>query len=398
MKETECFLVYDHYELNGRDYMVLACFRESDRKLLYIRYYDASAETIAGNVYVARIEKRIQNVGVFLTIPDGHVFVRDKDCRNPFYVKKQSFKKNFSVGDLILVQIEKDAIKSKEPEGKLSIQIRNPYFVLVKPGRDVSFSKKLPADKKQEFSEIQSGDKSLLLRTASAELGAHDLQKKVEEAALELDGIFKDGANHTGPAIVWKDDDLLNRLLLAFPIARNHLRITKIMTSDEAVCDRLGEYGELYTDDVLSLPDLYRIRTVTDNLLKKTVWLKSGGNIVIEQTEALTVIDVNSAKARKSQPFTVNKEAAAAIMEEISLRNLSGIIVIDFMKMHNSDEQTAICSLMRTYAEKDYARVSVEDFTKLGLLEMTREKLYPSVNQTLTGHLNYDSISSVDAQ
>lgn len=398
MNDTGCFLVYDHYELNNKRFMVLACFRQDDRKLLYIRYFATEEKSVAGNVYVARIEKRVQNVGVFLTIPDGHVFVRDKDCRDPFYVKKQSFKKNFSVGDLILVQIEKDAIKTKEPEGKLSISIKTPYFILEKPGNEVSFSKRLQAKTKEKFSDIKCRDKSLLIRTAAAGIEPDELQKRIDSSSAEIDEIFSNGKNHTEPTLVWQDDDLLNRLLSAFPFARNHMKVTRIRTSDRNICDSLGEYGELYNDDGLSLLDLYRIRTITDNLLKKTVWLKSGGNIVIEQTEALTVIDVNSAKSKRCRPFTVNKEAATTIMEEIRLRNLSGIIVIDFMKMHSDDEKDAICSLMRAYADRDFARTSIEGFTRLGLLEMTREKLFPSVNQTLTGHLNYGTISSVDAQ
>lgn len=398
MKSTECFLVYDHYELNNRKFMVLACYRASDRKLLYIRYFDADKQSIAGNVYVARIEKRIQNVGVFLTIPDGHVFVRDKDCHDPFYVKKQSFKKSFSVGDLILVQIEKDAIKTKEPEGKLVISIKTPYFVLEKPGTGVNFSKKLTAADKDRLSEIQCAESALVIRTAASDLEADELQRKINDASKELHNIFSDGANHTGPALVWQDNDLKNMLLSSFPFARNHLNVTKIKTSDKKISDRLGDMGELYTDDSLSLLDLYRIRTITENILKKTVWLMSGGNIVIEQTEALTVVDVNSAKAKRSQPFTVNKDAVIAIMEELRLRNISGIIVIDFMKMHSDDERNAILSLMRAYSDRDFARVSVEGFTKLGLVEMTREKLFPSVSQTLTGRLNYDSITNVDAQ
>ena len=132
--------------------------------------------------------------------------------------------------------------------------------------------------------------------------------------------------------------------------------------------------------------------------MKKTVWLKSGSNIVIEQTEALTVIDVNSAKAKGLAAFEVNDESAESIMEQIRLRNISGIIVIDFMKMKSDEEREKIIKKMKRLAKRDFARISIEDFTRLGLLEMTREKLFPSVNQTLTAGKNYDTISSVDAQ
>ena len=239
---------------------------------------------------------------------------------------------------------------------------------------------------------------SSLVRTAASSLTASFLQDKINSSLEKINGIFSSGKNHTGPALVYENDDTLNSILTAFPFAANDLKVTEIKTSDPLICKKLGDCGSLYKDDGLSLLDLYRIRTITDELRKKTVWLKSGSNIVIEQTEALTVIDVNSAKAKKSTAYEVNDEAAYAIMEQIRLRNISGIIVIDFMKMKNEEEREQIIKKMKQLGKRDFARVSVEDFTKLGLLEMTREKLFPSVNQTLTAGINYDTISSVDAQ
>lgn len=396
---TDVFLVFNPYELDGRNYMVLACFREEDRKLLYIRYFDKSRHSRVGDVYVARVEKKLPHVGVFLVIPDGaHVFVKEKNADNPFYVKRLSQKKDLSEGDLVLVQIEKDAIKTKEMEAVFSVSVKTPYFILTKPGSGVHFSKKLKEDKKEELAGICAENASILVRTAASSLTASFLQDKINSSLEKINGIFSSGKNHTGPALVYENDDTLNSILTAFPFAANDLKVTEIKTSDPLICKKLGDCGSLYKDDGLSLLDLYRIRTITDELRKKTVWLKSGSNIVIEQTEALTVIDVNSAKAKKSTAYEVNDESAESIMEQIRLRNISGIIVIDFMKMKSDEEREKIIKKMKRLAKRDFARISIEDFTRLGLLEMTREKLFPSVNQTLTAGKNYDTISSVDAQ
>lgn len=396
---TDVFLVYDSYESAGRDFIVLACFREEDRKLLYIRYFDKSKHSLVGNVYVGRVEKKVPHVGVFLVINDGiHVFVKEKNADNPFYVKRLSQKRDLSEGDLVLVQIEKDAIKTKEMEAAFTVSIKTPYFILTEPGGGVHFSKKLKEDKKEELAGICAEKVSVLVRTAASVLTVSSLQEKINSSLEKINGIFSSGKNHTGPALVYENDDTLNSILTAFPFAANELNVTEIKTSDPSICDKLREYGSLYKDDGLSLLDLYRIRTITDDLRKKTIWLKSGSNIVIEQTEALTVIDVNSAKTKKSTAFNVNDEAAFAIMEQIRLRNISGIIVIDFMKMKSEEEREQIIKKMKQLAKRDFARISVEDFTKLGLLEMTREKLYPSVDQTLTAGKNYDTMSSVDAQ
>lgn len=396
---TDVFLVYDSYESDGRDYMVLACFREEDRKLLYIRYFDKSRHSRVGDVYVARVEKKVPHVGVFLVIPDGaHVFVKEKNADSPFYVKRLSPRKDLSEGDLVLVQIEKDAIKTKEMEAVFSVSVKTPYFILTEPGSGVHFSKKLKEDKKEELAGICAENASILVRTAASSLTASFLQDKINSSLEKINGIFSSGKNHTGPALVYENDDTLNSILTAFPFAANDLKVTEIKTSDPLICKKLGDCGSLYKDDGLSLLDLYRIRTITDELRKKTVWLKSGSNIVIEQTEALTVIDVNSAKAKGLAAFEVNDESAESIMEQIRLRNISGIIVIDFMKMKSDEEREKIIKKMKRLAKRDFARISIEDFTRLGLLEMTREKLFPSVNQTLTAGKNYDTISSVDAQ
>ncbi|MDY6352336.1 MAG: ribonuclease E/G [Lachnospiraceae bacterium] len=396
--DRECFLVYDSYRFSGRDFMVLACFGAEDRRLLYIRFFDESDRSLVGNVYVARVEKRIAGIGVFLVTPDSHVFVREKDSRAVVYIKRQSQKKELSQGDLVLVQIERDAIKSKEPLGGFVITIKTPYFLLKRPGEGISFSKRLSASDRERLSTIRHADGALLLRTAAGEADPVWLKQAIGEAGETLDGILADGANHTGPALVWQDNDLLNRLMSAFPFARNHLFVSRIISSDKSVCDRLGEISRLYQDQGLGLLDLYRIRTITDDLLKKEVWLRSGANIVIEQTEAFTVIDVNSAKAGRSDAFSINMEAAREIMTQIRLRNISGIIITDFMKMDSDQQRSSVMSVMRQMGQMDFARVTVEGFTRLGLLEMTREKLFASVNQTLTGRINYDTISSVDAQ
>ena len=348
---------------------------------------------------MARVEKKVPHVGVFLVIPDGaHVFVKEKNADNPFYVKRLSQKKDLSEGDLVLVQIEKDAIKTKEMEAVFSVSVKTPYFILTKPGSGVHFSKKLKEDKKEELAGICAENASILVRTAASSLTASFLQDKINSSLEKINGIFSSGKNHTGPALVYENDDTLNSILTAFPFAANDLKVTEIKTSDPLICKKLGDCGSLYKDDGLSLLDLYRIRTITDELRKKTVWLKSGSNIVIEQTEALTVIDVNSAKAKGLAAFEVNDESAESIMEQIRLRNISGIIVIDFMKMKSDEEREKIIKKMKRLAKRDFARISIEDFTRLGLLEMTREKLFPSVNQTLTAGKNYDTISSVDAQ
>lgn len=383
---TECFLVYDHYDLNDHDLMVLACFRKSDRRLLYIKYNNTDNNSLVGNIYAARVEKNVPGVGTFFTGSDNvRIFVREKDCHDPFYIRRQSPVKELCAGDLILVQIIKDAIKTKEPLGSLVISIKTPDFLIRRPGSGVNLSRKLSGEQREEFKSLSAEGCSILIRTAAAHRTLQELSNEIKTAGDKLSTVFSDGKNHSSPSLIWRNDDLLNNLLCAFPFASNDLSVTEIKTSDPDICRKLGSYGSLYKDDGLSLLDLYRIRTITDTLRQKKVWLKNGSNIVIEQTEALVSIDVNSAKSKGKDVYEINREAAISIMEQLRLRNLSGIIIIDFMKMHSDNEKNDIIHLMRKLASMDPARIGIEDFTNLGLLEMTREKKSPSISEVIGG-------------
>ena len=109
---------------------------------------------------------------------------------------------------------------------------------------------------------------------------------------------------------------------------------------------------------------------------------------MIEPTEALTVIDVNSARASsKKDLFAVNMEAAKAAMEQLRLRNISGIVLVDFINLKNKKEEQAVLELLRREAKEDTVKVNILGYTATGLVEITREKIHPSLNQVLTGKI-----------
>ena len=134
-----------------------------------------------------------------------------------------------------------------------------------------------------------------------------------------------------------------------------------------------------YDDASYSLSALYSLETELERALKKTVWLKSGGYLVIEPTEAMTVIDVNTGKNTEKRTaeetyFKTNLEAAAEIAVQLRLRNLSGIIIVDFIDMASSDQKKTLLQTLRNYLQKDPVKTVVVDITALGLVELTRRK------------------------
>ena len=172
-----------------------------------------------------------------------------------------------------------------------------------------------------------------------------------------------------------------------------------IITDEQYLYDQLtsflGSYSSemasmltLYTDSSYSLKKLYSIDTKMQELLVPKVWLKSGAYLVIEQTEAMYVIDVNSGKNNASKSnaeyiFNINIEAAHEIIRQISLRNLSGIIMVDFINMEDPDKNEQLLNELRKLAKQDRILTTIVDMTPLGLIEITRKKTKKALKEQI---------------
>ena len=165
----------------------------------------------------------------------------------------------------------------------------------------------------------------------------------------------------------------------------------EIITDDAELFQELTEYLtdfqpddleklKFYNDNLLPLKKLYSLETSLEHALSRKVWLKSGGYLVVDPTEALVVIDVNTGKysGKKNLRDTIRKtnmEAAAEIVKLLRLRNLSGIIIIDFIDMELEEDRKELLSFLTQQAAKDPIKTTVVDITKLNLVEMTRKKV-----------------------
>ena len=143
---------------------------------------------------------------------------------------------------------------------------------------------------------------------------------------------------------------------------------------------------KLYQDDKVTLSTLYNFRGSLDKLTEKRVWLKSGANIIIEQLETLTVIDVNSGKNVSKNDeaiLNINKEAAIEIGKQLRLRNISGMIIVDFVNMSSKEGEEELLSMFKGVVAKDSVPTQVLDITRLGLVEVTRKKINKSLLEIL---------------
>jgi len=309
-----------------------------------------------------------------------------------------------AINDLILVQIAKLPTKTKSYSLTTDFTFIGKYAVL-KPGMDrVHLSAKFKEE--DNFAEIKSrfmplGERFVtetgsgaIIRKSAKNLSDKELEDELYDLYVKFVSIINHGRHGVKYERIFKE--IPEYLSL---IRDNCADIEKIMTDDRETYEEYKEYLRkfseneldklfLYKDDMMSLSALYSVNTILEKALAKKVWLKSGAYIVIEYTEALTIIDVNSGKAIAGKSTNVetfmkiNIEAAREIADQLRLRNISGIIIIDFIEIPKSKEKELI-NAMEKFLKEDSTKSNVADITKLGLMELTRRRTGKPVHEIL---------------
>ena len=309
-----------------------------------------------------------------------------------------------AINDLILVQIAKLPTKTKSYSLTTDFTFIGKYAVL-KPGMDrVHLSAKFKEE--DNFAEIKSrfmplGERFVtetgsgaIIRKSAKNLSDKELENELYDLYVKFVSIINHGRHGVKYERIFKE--IPEYLSL---IRDNCADIEKIMTDDKETYEEYKEYLRtfseneldklfLYKDDMMSLSALYSVNTILEKALAKKVWLKSGAYIVIEYTEALTIIDVNSGKAIAGKSTNVetfmkiNIEAAREIADQLRLRNISGIIIIDFIEIPKSKEKELI-NAMEKFLKEDSTKSNVADITKLGLMELTRRRTGKPVHEIL---------------
>lgn len=367
-----------------------------DNKEVEVDVYDNDEELIYNNIYVARVKDVVPNINsAFLEIAPGKVCYFSLDEKNVLFLNRKNTTK-VCEGDLILVQVVKDAVKTKAAVVSCEINLSGKYVVLtVGKGGFIGVSHKI-ADKervthiKQLVSSYVTEEYGLVVRTDAEYAADEDILAEINSLTQEYKNILKIAGTRTAFTLIKKNESPL----------RLNLNNAHLEDGDEIVTDDVEIYNEilaensnaevrLYEDKEISLMRAYSIETRIDKILSKNVWLKNGGYLVIEPTEALTVIDVNTGKFdgkekdREETFLKINLEASKEIARQLRLRNISGIILVDFINMKNSDNRKILISDLEKQLYKDRIPTRFVDFTKLGLAEVTRQKKKKPVYELL---------------
>ncbi len=384
--------VITRIELGGRRPLICAVCEEHQMLEVNLIPEDEPPQ-ILNSIYVGRVSQIVKNIGAaFVEIAKGEMcFLPLDDLRDPVYVKHIS-EKPLVQGDELLVQIVREPVRTKDAQATTRLSLAGVYSVVTNADCRVGVSAKIPAERRNRLRELAAkaaDDRfGLIVRTNAGDADDEVLLQEIRMLTETFSDILSHAKGRSLYSIVYQAPPEYIRLLQNQPLTQ----LSEVVTDEPAVFSELAAYAKqypvtglsdklhLYADTQYDLHKLYGIQVQMEHALQKKVWLKSGANLVIEPTEALTVIDVNSSKnvkkrRQEQQYLQVNLEAAKEIARQLRLRNLSGIIIIDFIDMDTDGDNERLLAAMREYVRHDPVKTEVVDLTKLGLMELTRKKM-----------------------
>lgn len=315
----------------------ILCVHELDGTVVDLSVFAAEEERLK-SVYIGKVKNIVKNIdAAFVDIAPGKTcFLSLKECSDLIVLNRKREKVDLHQGDEVLVQIIKGAVKTKAPV--VTGRLRLP--------KDIKDEVVLKASTRTCYSVLYSGQPEYLTFFDR----------------IDLDSVDK---------ITCADENIYDEVM----------GYVDSNGAGDDIKARISCYNDEYP-----INKLYKIESLIDEVTSKRVWLKSGANLVIEYTEAMTVVDVNTAKSIRdksdSHVLDTNLEAACEIFRQIKLRNISGMILIDFI--NDSEENTAtLIDKVRELATKDYIRCEYIDVTGLGIVELTRAKKNRPVHEIL---------------
>ncbi|MFC1897950.1 Rne/Rng family ribonuclease [Candidatus Cloacimonadota bacterium] len=378
-----------------------------DNKLVELFAEKKEKELLVGNIFKGIIKNVLPGMGAaFLDIGlarTAFLHFKDIDPTTLSAAKKKIFHKKdssligriLSPGQEIIVQVKKDPIgkKGARVTGKLSIPGK--FLVFMPTQKKISISRKITSSKektriKDILNNVKDPKVGLIVRTDTDYISVEDFEQEYNGLQKTWKLIEKQIKYAKGPACIYDENDLsfslvrdlfnsnVNRLIVDDKKLRNHI-VSRLKNITPELIDRI----EFYNEDS-PIFDAFGIEKELEIIYRSRVNLPSGGNISIEQTEALVAIDINTGSftGRENYEETIeytNIEAAVEIARQIRLRDLSGIMVIDFIDMRSEESKENVYTALKNVMKRDRAKHKVFPFSQLGLVEISRKRTRPSL-------------------
>ncbi len=355
--------------------------------------------SIDGNIYLGRVQNVLPGMEaafVDISTPKNGVLYRgdvtwDKDQIEGDAPKIERMLKN---GQNVMVQVTKNPIGAKGARLTQEVSLAGRFVVMV-PGQPATYgiSKRLPDDERKRLRRILEGlrppDAGLIVRTAAEGATADELERDMRRLRQQWEQISDLAGRSKQARLLYQEPSLVLRLLreeftkeYRGVVIDDRALFEEVKAYVGAVTPELAERIEFYDEEAEGLP-VFERHHVQEQLMKaldRKVWLPSGGSLIIERTEALTVIDVNTGKnVGKSNleetVFRNNLEAADEVARQLRLRDIGGIIVIDFIDMEIRGNRDKVAKALRDALARDKTRTQVFEISELGLVEMTRKRV-----------------------
>lgn len=345
---------------------------------------ETSADSLkVGDIYICKVNNIVKNINAaFVEVQ------KDKMCYLPLNEISGAMEKVVQ-GQEFPVQIKKAAVKKKQAVVSRKLEFSGKYAVITTLNLSKSISSKISSETVRARLEnilTKFGDSAfgIILRTSCETADDETIISECRQLLVEAHKVVEKAKYRTCFSRVYTSPMEFMKFLRdsgrgSFDrVITDEADVFDIMNTTDYLSD---ENIQFYEDKAYSLDKLLGIRSKIEKAMVKHVWLKSGGSLVIEPTEALTVIDVNTEKAisgkRNSETtfFKTNLEAAREAARQIRIRNLSGIILIDFIDMKEKEHEKTLLDELKAEFEKDKVKTTVVDITKLGLVEITRMKV-----------------------
>ena len=368
-----------------------------------VEYYTSTEEErkrrLEGNIYVGKVGEIIDGMQAAFVDFGGckKGFIHLKDAMPQIDEKKAKLdtstdiKKVLKTNQKILVQVKKDSDNKKG--ARVSTHISLPgKFVVIMPNVDfITISQKIDDGKKKEelikfIKENLPEGFGAIVRTSAEKVPNDDIKEDIKNLLAKWNKIEKEYNNSSNePKLICESENVVEKMLI--DLSPN--KIDKITTNSKKEYENLknSDFGNqnIVVEDKQDLIQEYALTGQLEKLENRKIWLNCGGFITIDKTEALTAIDVNTGKFTgnkdlESTIFKVNKEATVEIAKQLRLRDIGGIIIVDYIDMRDKENKEKIQNLLKEELKADRAKTQVEGFTKLNLMELTRKHICSHLN------------------
>ncbi len=352
--------------------------------------YKISAERRGGHrlldsIFKGKVKRLAKGMeGVFVDIGIG------RDAFLP--LKGESYR----VGDSVIVQVAREPEGEKGAKLTTNIKLVGKYLVYFPKGKDIKCSSKVQSERRESLCKLLEGDigeEGVIIRSSAVHADPEDIKRELQKLREQWQWVQKRAKALRKPQIILEEYPSYIRLIRDY-----WQEIEEVVSDDTIIWNDIASFLEefepsilrknLYLKDPSSYIQRYQLHEALRSIFNKVVWLKSGGYIVIEETEAFTIIDVNSGdplgSCHEENALKTNLEAVKEIVRQIILRDIGGIILIDFIDMKKQENKNLIINSMLSSFGKEACGVTIYGFTKLGILEMSRKKTGRSVTKMLS--------------